>query len=128
MAGLDLVPPVDIKGQRGWGEARGSVISSGEDLDPAKSPLAGFFVSLIPLHPEGREAAQSSLTGDRRGLEKSWWEPSITIAVSWVSTSFAIPHREWLLMYLEGLGPPQDPGHLYGAPKGGGEEQGGDQQ
>lgn len=69
MAVLDLVPPVDIKEWRGWGEAGGSVISSRKDLDPAKSSLAGGFVSLIPLRPAGREAAWSSLAGDRRDGE-----------------------------------------------------------
>lgn len=126
MAVLDLVPPVDIKGRRGWGEAGGSVISSRKDLDPAKSPppLAGGFVSLIPLCPAGREVAWSSPTGDRQAGEilvgAQHHRPCLL-----GSTSSAIPHHEWLLMDLGDLGPPQDLGHQDGTPKEGGKERGG---
>lgn len=94
MAVLDLVPPVDIKGWRGWDEAGGSVISSRKDLDPAKSaPLAGSFVSLIPLLPAGREAAGSSLTGDRRAGEVLMGAHHHRVCLLG-STSSATPHRE----------------------------------
>lgn len=72
------------------GEARGSVISSRKDLDSAKSPLSRGVCVPNPSVPvrQGGGVVLSHWIG---GMEKSWWEPIITIAAS-----SAIPHHEQL--------------------------------